>query len=80
MHQITDARAEMAKRLKLIGLAHRLQLLGNNEPTHQQDSQNGKSDSKAKALANTGAGFAFQHVAGTSVQKSKPILLHKIKS
>jgi len=34
MHQVTDAGAEMAEPLKLIGLPHRLKLLGDDKPTH----------------------------------------------
>jgi hypothetical protein len=58
MHQVTDARAEMAERLKLIGLPHRLQLLGDDKAAHQQDSQDRKRDGQGKSRGDLRLGLS----------------------
>ena len=49
MHKITDAGAEMTKRLKLISLTHRVQLLRNDKAAHDQHGQDRQRNGKGKA-------------------------------
>ena len=51
----------MAERLKLIGLPHRLKLLGDDKATHQQDSQDGESDGQGKSRSYFRLGLSVGH-------------------
>jgi hypothetical protein len=48
MHKVTDAGAEMAERLKLMRLAHRLQLLRYDKTAHDQYCQDRQGDSQGE--------------------------------
>jgi hypothetical protein len=77
MHQVTDARAEMAERLKLISLPNRLQLLGDDKATRQQDSQDRKRDGQGKSRGDLCLGLSVGHGTETSLQHSRQRFLSK---